>query len=428
MNYDEALAFIHDTLKFGIKLGLDNIRYLLKLMGNPQDKLKYIHIAGTNGKGSTSSFINSILMEAGYRTGLYTSPYLERFTERIKVDNREIEKDELAAITGFVKSKVEQMVAEGYKHPTEFEIVTAAGFQYFYEQKCDVVVLEVGLGGRFDSTNVILKPLVSVITSISMDHTDKLGNTLAEIAYEKAGIIKHGGCVVNYPQAREADAVIRRTALDRYCSITDVNPEAVRHVKSDINGQVFDFEGYCGLSIGLLGEHQLLNAATAVKTAEQLNGRGFIIDEDAIRKGISKAFWPGRFEILRKEPYFILDGAHNIQGAEVLADALARYFSANKKILIMGVFKDKDYAGIARELGSIADEIIVVKPNSDRAMESNELADFLKNYCKNITISDTINHAIEKSLLISNTNDVICACGSLYLIGEIRSTFNGNYL
>lgn len=421
MTYEEALDYIHGSHKLGWKLGLHNITKLLDLMDNPHKKLKCVHVAGTNGKGSTVAFISNILIEAGYKVGIYTSPYLERFTERIKVNHSEIGKEELARLTSFVKQKVDAMLQMGENHPTEFEIITAIAFQYYCEQKCDVVVLEVGLGGRFDATNVINDSLVSVITTINFDHMQWLGNTLPGIAFEKAGIIKQNGDVVIFPQPDDVMKVFRQVCDERGARLHVVDFAGIRLLKFDIDGQVFDFNELKGLEISLLGKHQLKNAATAVQACQILCQKGFNITVDSIRQGLKKARWPGRMEVLRKNPVILIDGAHNAEGAKALRNALTEYFPNKRIIFIMGVVKDKDYKSMIEEILPIADSFITVTPNSERALSANELAIMLRNYCKNVLISDTIEDAVKASLDMSRSEDVICAFGSLFYIGAVRS-------
>jgi len=421
MNYTEALEYIHGTLKFGIKLGLSNITILLDLMGNPQKKLKFVHIAGTNGKGSTAAFISSILMEAGYKVGVFTSPYLERFTERIKVGADEISESDIARITEFIRDKVNIMIDRGYNHPTEFEIVTALGMQYFYEKSCDIVVLEVGLGGRFDSTNVIDSSLVSVITAIGFDHMKILGNTLSEIAFEKAGIIKPSGEVVLYSQPREAEKVIEDVCAERGAKLHKVDFSNIDIADWSADGQVFHYKQLRNLKISLIGHHQTRNAVMAVEACKIVSQRGFPISENAIRKGLENAKWPGRMEIIKKEPLFLIDGAHNAQGAEILRDALDVYFPDRRRIFIFGVLRDKDYMSIIKTVIPGALIVIAVTPASERALPAEELAILIKPYCKNILVSDTIESAVKEAFKLSSESDIICAFGSLYYIGMIRS-------
>ncbi len=421
MNYGQALEYIHGALKFGIKLGLDNIQELLELMDNPHKKLKYVHVAGTNGKGSTVAFISSILKESGYRVGIYTSPYIERFTERIRINSDEISKEDLARITQYVKEKVELMALRGGNHPTEFEIVTAIAFQYFYEKDCDIVVLEVGLGGRFDSTNIIDAPLAAVITTISYDHMARLGNTLEKIAFEKAGIIKYGTDVVLYPQAPEADRVFEEVCRERDSRLHRLFFESVNIKDFSIDGQEFDYGEFKSLKIRLLGEHQVKNAVVALEAALILAQKGYSISEDSIRKGLSDAKWPGRLELLKKEPIFLIDGAHNAEGAQTLSGFLKTYFPHKKIVFIIGILKDKDYMAMIEECAPLAEYIIAVSPNSDRALPAKALAQSLECYCKNVLISDTIVNAVAKSLDITPKDGLICAFGSLYYIGEVRN-------
>ena len=270
MTYDEAIKYIHGTHKFGVKLGLENIGKLLELLGNPHKRLKFVHIAGTNGKGSTVAFISNILIESDYRVGIYTSPYIEHFTERICINHEEISEKDLARITEKTKEKISELLKMGYNHPTEFEIVTAIAFQYFYEKSCDIVVLEVGLGGRYDSTNIIDTPLVSVITSISFDHMNILGNTLPKIAYEKAGIIKENGDVVLYPQLSEVEDVIENVSAQMSSKLRKVDFNLIKLKKFGTEGQTFDYGSYIDLNTKLLGEHQLKNAAVAITACQVL--------------------------------------------------------------------------------------------------------------------------------------------------------------
>lgn len=423
MNYNEALNYIHGTMKFGIKLGLESIRTLLELMGNPQDKLKFVHVAGTNGKGSTVAFISSVLIEAGYKVGMYTSPCLERFNERIKVNNEEIDGEHLARITAFVKENADIMISKYNIYPTEFEIVTAIAFEYFYEMDCDIVVLEVGLGGRFDATNVIKEALVSVITTINYDHMDRLGDTLEKIAFEKAGIIKNKGDVVVFQQGRNVLEVIEKVCKEKDANMHIAYFESIRIKQYSIDGQKFEYNGK-DFEISLLGEHQVKNAVVALAVLRILRDKGYIIPDDSIERGLVNARWPGRLEVLSKQPVFLIDGAHNKEGAETLAEVLKSYFPGKKIIFIIGALRDKDVESIIRPTVPLALEYITVAPDSSRALSSKEMADFVLRYCKRVSVSDTIEGAIRTSLnRVFSEDDVICAYGSLYYIGKIRSFF-----
>lgn len=423
MTYDEALEYIHGTHKFGKKLGLHNIRLLLEMMGDPQKNLRFVHITGTNGKGSASAFIGSILSEAGYRTGIYTSPYIQRFTERIRIGSREISRSELAEITSFVKSKAEKMVSMGENHPTEFEIITAAALEYYYRKKCDIVVLEVGLGGRFDSTNVIGVPEIAVITAIGMDHSERLGDTLADIAYEKAGIIKSGGDALVYGQCAEVEQVIKNACTQRKASFFRTDTKDIKPDRFGIDGQVFSYKEFEGLEISLLGRHQTCNAALSVDAALLLRKKGYDISEADIRRGLAKAKWPGRVEVLSKEPVFIIDGAHNPEAAAALRQTLDEYFPGKPRTLIMGVAADKNYQTMMKTLLPGAKKLIAVTTLTDRALPAAHLAEYAKCYCNDVRISDTIEGAIRLSMEKAETHEIICAFGSLYYIGAVRDHF-----
>jgi len=427
MNYEEALKYISDTYRFGSKLGLENIKKLTELLGNPQDKYKIIHIAGTNGKGSTSNMIHDVLVASGYKVGLFISPYLQEFTERIQINKNHIDKESLGRITALVKEKVEIMVKEGYNHPTEFEIVTAIGFKYFEEQNIDFLALEVGLGGRFDATNAISNSLVSVITSISYDHTEYLGDTLEKIAYEKAGIIKENNDVVIYPQEQNIIDVIREQAKLKNSRVHLTNKDNIQLLHTDIEGQtltyldksIFNLESF---NINLLGEHQIYNCLTVLKVLEVLKEKGFNITEESIKKGLLSCKFIGRFEIIQKDPIIILDGGHNINGVEYFSKAIKRYFKDKKIILFYGMLKDKKPENIVDYLIDISKEIYTLTPNNPRAISSTDLAELIKKKNSSIKV-EALNSYEEMLPIIKNANKDGCiACvGSLYMIGDIRT-------
>ncbi len=423
MNYEEAMEYIHGTLKFGTRLGLENIGKLMDFMGNPQKKLRFVHVAGTNGKGSTTSFISNILISAGYKTGIFTSPYIQRFTERIKIDNNEIEPKELTEIINFVKSKIGMMADEGFEHPTEFEIITAVAFEYFYRNNCDIVVLEVGLGGRYDSTNVIEAPEVCVITTISLDHTDRLGNTIAEIAYQKAGIIKPNSYTVIYPQMQEAEEVFEEVCKSQNAILHKTNLDTLKLIEYSLEGQLFNYKNYKNLNIRLLGDHQMFNAALAIDACEILINKGFNIDYNNIKDGLSKTTWPGRLEIINKNPLILIDGAHNFEGGQALNAALDKYFIDKNKIFIVGFLKDKDYQKTMDMLAKKAKLIITVTPNNERALQSNELSNVLKQYSDNVMDGITLENSLKLAYKNIDEHSIICVFGSLYMIGEIRKIY-----
>jgi len=362
-------------------------------------------------------------MEGGYRTGIYTSPYIQRFTERIRIGNDEISNDELADITDYVKAHVEKMLSMGESHPTEFELVTAIAFEYYCRKGCDIVVVEVGLGGRFDSTNIIDTPEVAVITTISYDHTERLGKTLPEIAFEKAGIIKSGGDVVIYGQSEEVEQVFERACIERGANICRTDFSDVILHEFNMDGQTFSFGGYKNLKIGLLGEHQTHNAAVAVKVAELLKSKGYNISEAALRRGLFNTKWPGRLEVLSKNPVVIIDGAHNVEGAAVLRKALDEYFTGRPVTFIMGVLTDKDYTTMMELVLPGCKRLFAITTDSPRALPADALAKAAASYCKNVHTSDTIESAISMCVETASEDEVICAFGSLYYIGAVREVF-----
>jgi dihydrofolate synthase/folylpolyglutamate synthase len=427
MNYQEALEYIHGTVKFGSKLGLKNITELLKRLDDPHKAFPSVHVAGTNGKGSVTSMTAKMLHKAGYKVGMFISPYLERFTERIQVNFEEIPQDDLARLTRLVREKVNEMVRDGFNHPTEFEIVTTLGFLYFAEQKVDIAVVEVGLGGRLDSTNVIT-PLVSVITSISFDHVNVLGDSLREIAFEKGGIIKPEVPIVSYPQDREAAEVIEDLAKQRNAPYYPVDANKIKEKYSTFREQCFDFhckeQTFKDIRIHLPGKHQMLNAACAITAVMVLRDKGFVVSDDMIYEGMESAHWPGRLELIKENPTVILDGAHNPSGAKALADAIGLYFADKKVHLILGVLKGKDADNVAKILCSVASDIIITKADSPRGLETSELADIVRKYHSQIEIQPRARDAISvgiNRIRDESEDSILVISGSLYLIGEART-------
>ncbi|HSH36545.1 folylpolyglutamate synthase/dihydrofolate synthase family protein [Schnuerera sp.] len=424
MNYVEALNYINDKNKFGSRLGLDVMEKLLELLGNPHLDMKYIHVAGTNGKGSTSAYMAAILKEAGYRVGVFTSPYLERFNERISINGEDISNERLAVITERVKEKIETMVKEGYEHPTTFEIVTTIAFVYFSEEDVDYTILEVGLGGREDSTNIIENSYASVITTIDFDHTDVLGDTLGKIAYEKAGIIKENGLVISYPQEKEAFEVIEKIALEKKAKLIRCPMENVEIINLNQEGGIFNFKykeyNFKNIKIELLGQHQIYNATLALMTMLILRDKGLIyLTNEQIKEGLEKTKWAGRLEVLKKNPTFLIDGAHNLQGAKTLAESI-KNFRYNKLILGIAILKDKDVDHIVETIVPLADEIVITEVNMPRKMEAEKLEEIIKKHNNNTYIERDIKKAIDKSFDLASEEDLIVFGGSLYLIGDVR--------
>lgn len=422
MNYQEALKYIKSTQKFGSVLGLERIAKLMELLGNPQKRLRFIHVAGTNGKGSTVAFMESVLTQAGYRVGMYTSPGLHGLNDRIRIGSKEIENHRVAEIMDKIRWRIDEMVTDGHDSPTEFEIITALAFEYFYQEEADIVLLEVGLGGRLDSTNVIETPLLTVITPVDYDHMDILGSTLEEIAGEKAGILKAGTELILYPQRQEAERVIMLKADELSIPVHKVSFDQVREKGQDDYTQQFryDNEDY---KLTILGEHQIRNAVVAIEALNVLDHKGMRIPHDALKKGLLMAKWPGRFEILSHDPMVVIDGAHNFQGVQILSGNLKKYFGDRKVIFIMGVLKDKSYIEMVEEILPLAKSFVTITVDSERALSGEDLSDLIEDegceaiYCESVPL------AIEKALAIRTDEEIICAFGSLYYIQEVRDYF-----
>ncbi len=419
MNYDEARKYIDKVAAFGSKLGLENIRTLMRLLGDPQKDLKFVHVAGTNGKGSTVAFISSILMKAGFKTGIYTSPFVERFSERIRVDNEEISEEDFAFFATRVRQKAEMMIEQGLGSPTEFELICAVAFLYFAEKKCDICVLEVGMGGRLDATNVIDAPLLCLITPISYDHMEYLGDTTEKIAFEKAGVIKKGTTVVMYPQTDGVEAVFRDVCAERGADLIRCELPS-GEIAADIDGVEFEYKNR-SYKTGLLGSYQINNAAMAITGAEVLAEKGFDISGEDIFEGIACAVWTARFEVLQKDPVVIIDGSHNRQGMETLAESLSLYFGEKKIILIFGVLKDKEYKEMLEIILPMVKRVFTVTVPSPRTLSADELAsEVKKRTTAEVTPVADPKEALKEALKEAADTDVICACGSLYYVGIIR--------
>lgn len=422
MTYQEALEFIHGTYKFGSKLGLENIKELLKRLGSPEKELKFVHVAGTNGKGSTSAFIHSVLVEAGYKTGLYTSPFIETFNERIRVNHTLITEEELADHTKCVKTAIDSMIEDGFNHPTEFEVVTAIAMLYYHKHACDIVVLEVGLGGRLDATNAIQTPLVSVITPIDFDHTEYLGNTLQAIATEKAGIIKENGITVAYPQEIAAMEVVKEKCVEMYNTLIVMDIKAVNVKKIEFGSLQFDYKGKSYKS-ALFAPYQSENAALAIEVLDVLREtHGFKISDQDIAMGLSKAVWIGRLEIVKDNPFLIIDGAHNLHGIKGLAKSIDILGNDYHIIGIVGVLKDKDVDGMLGIIAPYLDAVVITRPDNPRALRSDELADHFVDTSilfKSDTIEEAMAFVFDHNTKTTDKT-LYLAFGSLYMIGEVR--------
>ncbi len=418
MGIEEALQFIHATSWMGSCLGLDRMQDLMGRLGNPQAELRFVHVAGTNGKGSICAMLSSIFKSAGFRTGLYTSPHLVRINERMKINGTDISDTALINVAEQVKAVVDQM----NEKPTEFEVITAMAFLYFLQQKCDIVVLEVGLGGRLDATNVIPVPELAIIMNIGLEHTEVLGDTLQEIAGEKAGIIKRGGTVVFYPQLPSVESVFEEACVQRNAAFLRADIEEVLVREESLEGSLFDWKQMKQLRINLLGRHQVWNAVTALTAVEALQRKGWEIGEGAIRDGLANTKWPARLEILCKAPLFLLDGAHNPQCVEMLEQSMQALFQDRKVVFLAGILRDKDYLQMLKMISHRIKEVICLTPDSDRALPAEALASVLEGFDIKATAFDEVERGIIAALTAAKGSPIV-AFGSLYLAGGIRSIF-----
>lgn len=438
MDFD-PIAYINTPRWQASRLGLDRIRELLERLGRPQDRLKFVHVAGTNGKGSVCAYLASILNAAGHRTGMFTSPYIERFEERIRVNSAMISPDELRDVTLAVREHAEAMAEETGGHPTEFELMTAVALEHFARCGCDIVVLEVGLGGRLDSTNVIDAPEACVIARIGLDHTALLGNTLAAIAGEKAGIIKEGSAVVSWPQESEAMAVIEHAAAEHGCELrvpdfAQLEEGAIRWEDGASPFRSFSYREWTDLRTGILGSYQPQNATVALEVVSVLRGRGWHIPDEAVRAGVAQTRWPGRFEIVEggSSPdgfAIVVDGGHNPQGARALADSLAEVFPGRKPVFVIGVLEDKDYPRMLEDVLPLGSAFVCVTPDNPRALPAHKLARAIRwtgqdllgcSACVNPVVARDFEDAIRGARELADPDGLICAFGSLYSVAALK--------
>ncbi|MBW2058114.1 MAG: bifunctional folylpolyglutamate synthase/dihydrofolate synthase [Deltaproteobacteria bacterium] len=422
-DFVESLAYLYGLQRFGMVFGLSNIENILRALGNPHETLKVVHVGGTNGKGSTAAIIASVLRENGHRVGLYTSPHVLSFTERIQIDGRPISESEVARLTWRMKGEIERArVPERF---TFFDFTTAMAFLYFAESEVDLAVVEVGLGGRLDSTNVV-SPLIAVITNISREHQEVLGNSLREIAGEKGGIIKAGVPLVTGVAGEETLPV-----LEEICSEKDAPLyRAGRDFRGErVGAGIFHFHGrhweLSELKLNLLGEHQIDNATLALATLERMEGGGLSITRESIYRGLERVNWPGRLEVAREKPWVVLDGAHNPAAAVALRDALSRNFSYHRCYLLLGIMKDKEVERIVSILAPLSDLTVVCKPRQDRAAAPERLMKALETAGAKGQIVPDVAEGLDALLSMAGSDDLICATGSFYTIGEAKAHLSG---
>ena len=415
--YKKTLEYLFGLEKFGMIFGLDNIRWLLDIVENPHHFIKTVHIAGTNGKGSTATMLTHILKEGGFRVGKYTSPHLVSFTERITVNEKEITEKEVADITEYIRGKA--IEKDRNRSFTFFDFTTAIAFEYFRREKVDIAIIETGLGGRLDSTNVIL-PLLSIITNVAYDHTDQLGSSLGNIAFEKAGIIKQGVPIITACEGI-SEKIIEDRAKELHCQAYTLNRD---FFYEKINDQRLAYKGisrnFGDVFVNLFGDHQLANCALALCAAGVLSSLGFFVEDDAILRALSRVTWQGRLEKVKEGPLVFLDAAHNPHGVHALSEFMHTHFLDKKKILVFGVMKDKEYEKMLEEIVPAMDTVILTKPNTERALSPYSMQACLEN----AIITDTMKKALEKARKLATEKDLILVTGSFYTIGEAKTIIN----
>ena len=416
MNVSEAITYIESVSWKGSRPGLERVRELLDRLGCPEKQLKYVHIAGTNGKGSTAAMTASILEKAGYKTGLYTSPHIYRFHERIRVGGVDISDEDLAATTEYVKPFAEAMA----DHPTEFELVFCIALEYFKRRGCHIVVTEVGMGGEMDATNVIPAPEVAVITNIGLDHTDYLGNTLEEIARTKAGIFKENGSAVVYRGTEGVEAVFEEVCKEKHVSLKKADFAGLTLRSHGLEGQVFDCGARKNLHLPLLGDHQLHNAAVVLGIADTLIEKGWNITEQNIYDGMAAVSWPGRFDIVSRDPLFIIDGGHNPQCLEALVKNIQDYLPGKKIIALTGVLADKDYGDMYRPVMPLVEQFVCITPDNPRRLLAADLAVYLQEKGAKATACESTTAGVIRAMELAGKDGVVLCFGSLYSIGAIH--------
>lgn len=424
MNYREAMEYVEELQQYGTVMGLTTMQELCARLNDPQEQLKFVHIAGTNGKGSVLAYVSTVLQTAGYRVGRFISPVIKDFREQFQVDGRMITQSGLCKYLEFVRQAAENMTAEGFPHPTLFEVETAVAFLYFLDKQCDIVVLETGLGGALDATNVINNTLAAVFASISMDHMNILGDSLEQIAAAKSGIIKNKCYVISAKQQPEVMKALRQAALLRKAKFYTADVTRAKSIKYGVTKQSFSYDKYKNLEITMMGQFQIENAVVAVEVLSALGRQGFPVSEDKLRLGLAQTVWHGRFETIGKKPLFIADGAHNEDAVKRLAENIRFYFTNRRIIYIMGVLKDKEYDKMLRETYEFAEHIITVTPPiRERALHAYDLAQAAREYHDSVTVADSVQEAVEIAYLLAGQDKecVIIAFGSLSYLGELMN-------
>ncbi|MFV0314768.1 MAG: bifunctional folylpolyglutamate synthase/dihydrofolate synthase [Anaerotignum sp.] len=425
MNYPESIFYLEQEIGFTSRPGLERITNLMNKLGNPEKKLKTIHIAGTNGKGSATAMLSSILKESGLKTASYTSPHLEKYNERFVINGKEISDKDFTKIITQTKQACEELVLDGLEAPTLFEVVTAAAFLYFAKENVDIAIFEVGLGGTYDATNIIKEPLLSIIMSISLDHTEFLGNTIEQIALEKAGIIKKNCPLVLYFQEELVYNIVKNRADALNAPLYCLKNSEINILTQTLEGTVFEIKNslfhYEKLFLPLLGNHQIQNCITILECCEVLKKNGIALTKKQIQTGIANASWPGRMEICNNKPLLLLDGAHNVDGIARLAENIHTYFQNKNITLVLGILGDKEYEKMASLIIPYANQLILTEPHSDRKLDAQKLATTVCNNELPLYIEPELHNAYQTALKITNEEDVILCCGSLYMVGALRS-------
>lgn len=427
MNYKEARGCIQESLRFGHEMGLEAITLLLERMGHPEKSLRFVHIAGTNGKGSVNAHIASVLKEAGYKAGRFVSPTLYGYRERIQINDAWISEEDFAEGMTVLWPHLTAMNDEGLPCPSPFEIETALAFWYFKKKQCDLVVLECGMGGETDATNVIQNTLVAVLTSVSMDHMEYLGDTLAKITRTKAGILKPGAVMVTGRQAPEVTESLQAVCQEKGNMLVQGKPDEAKLIKSTLEEQTFSYAGLT-VTIHLAGAHQIDNAVIAIEALRQLKSFGFIITDEQIVSGMAKTVWNGRFTRIGQSPDFLVDGAHNPDAAKRLQAAIRQYYPGHRLFFIIGMFKDKQVDAIMAKMAPMADYIYAIEtPDNDRAMPAGELAGIIENYNPHVAVCQSMKEAVYRAVTTAGASDVIVAFGSLSFIGELTQIVKEEY-